>query len=49
MPTEMGSEAVEIITMATDKFHATKNYEVRSIINDHNKRESRECQHILVR
>lgn len=28
MPTEMGSEAVDIITMATDKFHATKNYEV---------------------
>ena len=28
MPTEMGSEAVEIITMATDKFHAAKNYEV---------------------
>jgi hypothetical protein len=27
MPTEMGSEAVEIITMAADKFHATRNYE----------------------
>jgi len=29
MPTEMGAEAVEIITMAVDKFQAKKNYEVR--------------------
>jgi hypothetical protein len=29
MPTEMGGEAVEIITMAVDKFQAKKNYEVR--------------------
>jgi len=28
MPTEMGSEAVEIVTMALDKFQANKNYEV---------------------
>ena len=28
MPTEMGAEAVEIITMAVDKFQAKKNYEV---------------------
>jgi len=27
MPTEMGSEAVEIVTMALDKFQANKNYE----------------------
>lgn len=27
MPTEMGAETVEIITMAVDKFQATKNYE----------------------
>eukprot|EP00979_Chaetoceros_neogracilis_P011312 scaffold2753_cov238-Chaetoceros_neogracile.AAC.1 len=27
MPTEMGGEAVEIITMAVDKFQAKKNYE----------------------
>ena len=30
MPTEMGAEAVEIITMAIDKFQAKKNYEVRN-------------------
>ena len=30
MPTEMGGEAVEIITMAVDKFQANKNYEVSS-------------------
>ena len=29
MPTEMGSEAVEIVTMAMDKYQANKNYEVR--------------------
>ena len=28
MPTEMGGEAVEIITMALDKFQSNKNYEV---------------------
>lgn len=28
MPTEMGGETVEIITMAMDKFQGTKNYEV---------------------
>ena len=28
MPTEMGGEAVEIITMAVDKFQANTNYEV---------------------
>ncbi len=28
MPTEMGAETVEIITMAVDKFQGTKNYEV---------------------
>jgi len=28
MPTEMGSEAVEIVTMAMDKFQSNKNYEV---------------------
>jgi len=27
MPTEMGSEAVEIVTMAMDKFQSNKNYE----------------------
>ena len=31
MPTEMGAEAIEIITMAVDKFQAKKNYEVRRI------------------
>jgi hypothetical protein len=29
MPTEMGAEAVEIITMGIDKFQSKKNYEVR--------------------
>jgi hypothetical protein len=29
MPTEMGAEAVEMVTMAVDKFQATNNYEVR--------------------
>ena len=29
MPSEMGHETVEILTMAMDKFLATKNYEVR--------------------
>ena len=33
MPTEMGAEAVEIITMAIDKFQAKKNYEVRNRIS----------------
>ena len=28
MPTEMGGEAVEIITMALDKFQSNRNYEV---------------------
>ena len=32
MPTEMGAEAVEIITMAVDKFQAKKNYEVRALV-----------------
>lgn len=32
MPTEMGAETVEIITMAVDKFQSTKNYEVNEII-----------------
>lgn len=31
MPTEMGAEAVEMVTMAVDKFQATNNYEVRVI------------------
>ena len=30
MPSEMGAEAVEIITMAIDKHQAKKNYEVSS-------------------
>ena len=30
MPTEMGAEAVEIITMSVDKFQTKKNYEVRT-------------------
>ena len=29
MPTEMGGETVEIITMAMDKYQGNKNYEVR--------------------
>lgn len=31
MPTEMGAECVEIITMGVDKFQGTKNYEVRML------------------
>mmetsp|Transcript_21656 Transcript_21656/g.32324 ORF Transcript_21656/g.32324 Transcript_21656/m.32324 type:complete len:109 (+) Transcript_21656:69-395(+) len=30
MPSEMGNETVEILTMAMDKFLATKNYEAAS-------------------
>lgn len=32
MPTEMGAETVEIITMAVDKFQSTKNYEVNDLM-----------------
>lgn len=32
MPTEMGAETVEIITMAVDKFQGTKNYEVSTTL-----------------
>ena len=31
MPTELGGEAVEIITLALDKFQSNKNYEVCEI------------------
>ena len=33
MPSEMASEAVEIVTMAMDKFQSNKNYEVRQTWN----------------
>ena len=32
MPTEMGNEAVEVCTMALDKFQASRDYEAASIL-----------------
>ena len=32
MPTEMGSETLEVITMSIDKFQSTKNYEAAALL-----------------
>ena len=32
MPTEMGNEAVEVVTMALDKFQANRDYEGASVL-----------------